>query len=321
MKKLILIIILAFLTSVLFSQRKSNYEKYWQAREDSITKSQMTLSKDTTEKQITSEYDDLYYLPSEDNKNIVKTKKVVINNYDYDNVRYDNYRNNVDPFFYYNRIRFYHNGSMNMWFNYNYYNDYWYFNNYSWFDYGFGWNTPYHNSWYWGYNNYWYTPRYNNHNIYCNNFYVHNQQPKQNVQYGHRERPSNLINNRRVIPQQKQQDKKVGVNVQQNKRNYSENRRTYTPSYSQPRMNVIPEYNNSENINSTPQRRIETNTQSRTYSAPNVQRSTQSRTYSAPSKSYNSGSSNINNNSNRRSSSSGNSDSSGNSSSSSTKRR
>ena len=66
MKKLLLSIALALLTFTLSAQ-KSNYEKYWQAREDSITKSQTTLGNGATEKQVTSvkpEYDDLYYQPS-----------------------------------------------------------------------------------------------------------------------------------------------------------------------------------------------------------------------------------------------------------------
>ena len=40
MKKLILSIVLVFMAITLSAQRKTNYEKYWQAREDSIKKSQ-----------------------------------------------------------------------------------------------------------------------------------------------------------------------------------------------------------------------------------------------------------------------------------------
>jgi hypothetical protein len=304
MKKTLLIIALALLTSTLLAQKKSNYEIYWQAREDSITKSQMTLSRDTTEKLISSaksEYDDLYYQPNKDAKKVKHVKKdnvdILIDTIIKENPNISINYYDIDPFFYsYNIGRFYH-GGFNYWMYGNpwYYSNYWMFDTYDWYWY----NPWYHNSFYFGYNNWWYG--YNNwwhrpyyiHNDYnrYNNFYGYNKQPKQNIQYGRRETYSTLTNNqpnnRRVLPVQQSQEKRTVS--PQNKATYQESRRTTnTPSYTQPRMNTRPDYNNSKSISTMPQRRIETSTQSRTQtSTPNVQRSTQSRTqsgsYSQPS--------------------------------------
>ena len=132
MKKLILIIIFALLTSVLFSQKKSNYEKYWQAKEDSIKKNQVAV----TEKQIV-EFDDLYYQPSKDAKKIkrdlkefkrVYVKEVVDTLVEENSDIQVNTYYNVDPFYYSNMIgRFYYGG-----FNYWHYNSFFYD---PWFDY------------------------------------------------------------------------------------------------------------------------------------------------------------------------------------------
>ena len=134
MKKLWLSIVFVLLALTLSAQKQSNYEKYWQTREDSITQSQTTLSGNATENQITSvkpEYDDIYYQPSKDGKKIKQHKKRVdqedtlqaivdtVVNYNPDvHINYFEY----DPFYYsYNLGRFYHGG-----FNYWMYSDPWF---------------------------------------------------------------------------------------------------------------------------------------------------------------------------------------------------
>jgi hypothetical protein len=329
MKKLLLSIVLVLLTFTLSAQKISNYEKYWQAREDSITKSQMTSSNNATENQITSvkpEYDDLYYQPNKDAQKIKKHKRVntedtlraivdtLVKENPNINVNYYEY----DPFLYsYNIGRFYHGG-----FNYWMYSDPWFYNNYwmmdNWnWEYGFM-GSSFWNPWYYndfgfgfGFNNWWYSnwsPWRHNHNWSGNhNWYTHNHNwnnggngYNSNHGYAHiRQESSSNINRRVVQPQ--------------TKATYQANRRSYQPSYNNPRMNTRPQYNNSRIDNNILNRRSQVNTQSRTqanterrtYIQSNNQRSTQSRnysvpsrssTYSQPSRSYNSG--NVNRSSN-----------------------
>ena len=79
MKKLLLIIGIVLLTSTLSAQKLTNYQKYWQAREDSIARSQTTLSNNATENQVTSvkstEYDDLYFQPNDNGKKVKHARK------------------------------------------------------------------------------------------------------------------------------------------------------------------------------------------------------------------------------------------------------
>jgi hypothetical protein len=307
MKKLLLIIAIAFLTCALFAQNKK------------------------------IEYDDLYYLPSKDAKSVkhVKQKSVIAEDtllFDaYNavdtlvkknpNIQINNYYDN-DPFFYSNRIgRFYH-GGFNYWMYGNpwYYSNYWMYDPYDWYweskfmGYPY-WNYPYYNGFYFGYNSYWgwnfgwnwnwYHPYYEHNNYWYgghNNFYGFHQQSKPNIQYGRRERPSNLTLNqpstRRIVSPQLQERRDVKP---QDRPTYSQNRRTYTPSYEQPRMNVRPQYNNTQtqrrtfenqgvqNRISQPNNNIrssvstQSRTQTRTYSQPSVNRSSN---YNTPSRSY-----------------------------------
>ncbi len=300
MKRLLIIICLTLLTSVLLAQKKSNYEKYWQAREDSINNSQTVVSDKPVE------YDDLYYQPSKDNKNVKKQKINDVNQVVDTLIKYNSeikviYEYNYDPFFYsYNIGRFYHNGF-----------NYWMYDSYDWYwEFRFmkNWYSPwYYNNFYFGYN-YWSPWRYNYHygnygninNRYSNS---HNWNGRygninQRPEYGRRERPSTLSNTynnntQRVVPQEKR------TTSPQNRATYQENRRTYTPSYENPRMGTRPQYNNSR-IGVTTNRRVEINTQSRTYSA--------------PTRSYNSGSFGNNRSSGSSSSSSGSGSSGGRSS-------
>src|ERR1035437_1095384 len=136
MKKLLFIIVATFITCATFAQgNKTNYEKYWQAKEDSITKSQMTLSNNTIRQE------------RQDVDAVVDT---LVNENPDINV---NYYYNTDPFNYSNQLGYYNHG-MSMWFNYRYNNDF-YFGYNPWFydDYYFGYNYGY--PWrynYWGYN-------------------------------------------------------------------------------------------------------------------------------------------------------------------------
>jgi hypothetical protein len=306
MKKLLLIIGVVLLTSTLSAQKLTNYQKYWQAREDSIAQSQNALSNNATENQITSaksvEYDDLYFQPSKDGKRVKHVRKR--NLITEDTLLYNavdtlvkenpdiqvNYIYNDDPFFYSNRIGMFYHGGFNYWHYNPFFYDPWYD-----FDFGWGWNPyfgytypywgyPYYNDFYFGWNNYWglnfdwnwYHPYYwhndyrHNNNWYGhNNYYGYNQQS----QYNRRERPSNLINNqissRRIQPQQ-------NIISSQNKTTYQQNRREYTPSYQNPRMSVRPQYNNTRSNFFGGNRRT----------TATEQRSTQTRTYSTPSRSY-----------------------------------
>ena len=268
------------------------------------------------------EFDDLYYQPSKDGKQMKRQRRsdvdVVVDTLVKHNPDIQvNYINNYDPFFYsYNIGRFYH-GGFNYWMYSNpyYYNSYWMYDSYDWYwDMGFSgypywYNTSwYHNSFYFGYNNfyfgynYWNPWRYSHYNNWNqNNWYGHNNNwngsSQQRPEYGRRERPSNLSSsynnnvNRRVAPQDKPM-------YQQ------QNRRSYTPSYETPRLSTRPAFNNSRsndlgrnyerkgNMNGMGQGMMNGNRQG------TMQRSTESRTqtrtyqpqpnknYNTPSRSY-----------------------------------
>ena len=313
----------------LSAQKLSNYEKYWQAREDSIAKSQTTLSQDTTEKQISStkpEYDDLYYQPNKDVKKVKHAKrKVVVKDtltYVVDSLVNQNSDISVnyfdaDPFFYsYNIGRFYH-GGFNYWMYGNpwYYNDYWMYDPYDWYwESRFMWTNYFSWGWdnfYFGYHNWnpWrYGHHYNNNGWNNNNKWYTNNHNWNSGNHGVRKTPwvipnNNQVNNRKITSVQQSQQKRTVSPT--NKVTYQENRRTYTPSYSNPRASTRPQYNNTKGINTMPQRRVETSTQRSTSSTqriienrratmnsnrevntqrstPNIQRSTQSHSYSAP---------------------------------------
>jgi hypothetical protein len=129
MKKILILFAALLLISTLQAQdKKSNYEKYWQAREDSLYGSKSTDK---------VEYDDLYYQPSKDKKakHVKKDtieKSVVVHNYYYDN-----------DFYYANRFRHFYHPTF-----------YWGF--YTPYYYG-GWYEPFYYDWYMPYysHNYW----------------------------------------------------------------------------------------------------------------------------------------------------------------------
>jgi uncharacterized membrane protein YgcG len=301
MKKLWLSIVFVLLALTLSAQKKSNYEKYWQAREDSITQSQTTLSGNATENQITSvksEYDDVYYQPSKDGKIVKHAKRKRINQEDTLQAIVDtvvqqnpdvqaNYFE-YDPFYYsYNLGRFYHGG-----FNYWMYSDPWFFNNYYMMNnYNWNWEMGFmgNSFWYpWYYDNYgfgfgyfgwgnnWYGHGFNHNNWYNhnNNYYTHNGNHSYNNWYSHNDNHGYAKYNQNV-----------GVHKQtavqpQGRAMYNDNKRSYSPSYSNPRMSTRPAYNNSRVTTGSVNRRVQANTYSRTYSQPNSQRNTQSRAYS-----------------------------------------
>ena len=300
MKKLLLTIVFALLVLTLSAQKVSNYEKYWQAKEDSITKSQMTSSNNTTESQITSvkpEYDDVYYQSNKDAKKLKKQKRVntedtlraIVDTLVNDNPDIQVNYYDEDPFLYsYNIGRFYHGG-----FNYWMYSDPWLYNNYylnweygfignsfwyPWYynDFGFGYGFGFNNWSPWRYNNHWnHNGHNNNYNRYTHNNYNGGSGYNSNHGYGHvRQETSLNINRSTVQPQTKATN------------STSTNRRTYNPSYNNPRMSTRPVYNNSKvTTGGLFGRRANVNTQRNI--APNTQRSTQSRSYSVPSRSYN----------------------------------
>ena len=255
------------------------------------------------------EFDDLYYQPSKDGKQMKRQRRsdvdVVVDTLIKHNPDIQvNYINNYDPFFYsYNIGRFYH-GGFNYWMYGNpyYYNSYWMYDSYDWYwDMRFTgypyWSYPYYgNGFYFGYNNFWfgynnwnpwrYNYHYNNWNQ--NNWYGHNNNWnggsfQSRPEYGRRERPSNLSSsyNNSVAQQERRITPPQGNRIvtPQNKPAYQESRRSYTPSYNNPRLSTRPAYNNSKtgDMGRNYERRTETN-QSRTFSQPNIQRSTESRT-------------------------------------------
>lgn len=310
MKRLLLIITLVLMTLTLSAQKKSNYEKYIEAKEDSINKSQAVIADKPVE------YDDLYYQPSKDATKIKKHKRADVDQIVDTLVKENpdiqvNYIYNDDPFYYSSMIgRFYH-GGFNYWMYSNpwYYNNYWMYDAYDWYwDMRFSgypyWTYPYYNNFYFGFGyNYWNPWRFNygwgyNHNNWYshNNNWNHGGGNYHRPEYGHRETGSALSNHKIVSP-----------NVApQNRRTYTENRRTYTPSYNNTRLSTRPQYNNSR-VGDVSNRRTQTTTQSRTQTnifnrTPNTQVRTQSRTYSAPTRSYNESRSYNNGGSDRRSS-------------------
>ena len=296
MKKLFFIFVLALLSSVMFAQKKSNYEKYWQAREDSINKSTASI---TTAK---PEYDDLYYQPSKDAKKIKKHKRadvdVIVDTLVSENPDIQvNYYYNYDPYYYsYNIGRFYHGG-----FNYWMYGNSFYYSNWMYDPYDFYWDMRFSGYPYWSYNsfyqgfygyNYWSPWR--NYNHYRFNNYNHNNY---NNYYTHNWNNSGRNNSMNPVHYRTQ------TSSVQNRRPVVDNQRTYRPSYNQPRMNTRPQYNNSRANTSTNNRRADVSTQPRTYSQPIRSESrTQTRTYTAPTRSYSESRSNNNGGSDRRSS-------------------
>lgn len=234
------------------------------------------------------EFDDLYYNPKMDNprqprhrgrtEQIIDTlvkenPNIVVNNY-----------YNDDPFYYSHNIsRFYHSG-----FNYWMYSDPFLYSNYDWsWEFRFMRNSywPYSNFYfvdrydYWGWNSWMYNPwrfnfyGYNNNNhynnYYGNNNFNHNFNNPNAPQYGRRDRPSNLTqgnppSDRRFEGQQPQRNRinPTQQRTPQNMKQYSESRRSYTPTYENPKMGTRPNFNNARmenrrtNMENAPQGRM-----------------------------------------------------------------
>jgi len=194
----------------------------------------------------------------------------------------------------------------------------------------YGYYDPfYYNDWYYPYNsyNYWgYNPYYNRsyygywgHNTYYNRSYSqpHGQRYAASSALGRNRNYYQQYNNtyregylsaptasKKNVVATRPQETRQAVNTQrQNKPTYNQSNRTYTPSYSNPRMATRPQYNNS-NVNrnritttTRPESRgVQQSTQNRniiTRPSSNAQRSTvtrtpvrtQSRTYSTPQRS------------------------------------
>ena len=321
MKKLALIFTLLLFCYISFSQdskrEMSNYEKYRLQQEQNIAPDTTQINQVADKK----EWDDLYYTPKTDAKKVKKVRKPYVDPVQafVDTLKQDNPNIEVnvyelDPFYYSDRIGRFYYGGFNRWL----YSYPWYYNSWMYEDYGWGWNPyygyydyPYYNDFYFGYTtfgNYWrpfpdwgfgfgfgwwysnWSPwrhhnEWNRWNYYGNhngegfgNYVRGNYNQKNPIHY--QTQNSTNINRRTVSPQ--------------TRANYSQSRRTYTPSYNNPRMNTRPAYNNSRiPTGNLFNRRANVNTQSNTQRiAPNTQRSTQSRNYSVPSRSYNSSRSN-----------------------------
>ena len=280
------------------------------------------------QKEPKKEFDDLYYQPSVDGKKIKHVRrdyiKETVDTLVKENPNIEvNYIYNDDPFYYSNMIGgFYHGG-----FNYWHYNPFFYD---PWdFDFGWGWNPyygynypygfgyPYYNYGFgFGYNSYWgfgfgwnhwnygwHGNNWNHNNWYSHNGSWNNGGNYRRPEYGRRESPSNLTQtnstiNRRMPNTQQGGNRMMGQQRMQpqDKPMYNQqNRRTYTPSYDNPRMTTRPQYNNSRmgnmnnmgNRGSNMQNSGMNNMQNRRTQI-STQSSTQSRTYSPPTRSYNS---------------------------------
>lgn len=223
-------------------------------------------------------------------------------------------------------------------YSYPYYRSSWYFGyNWSW-----NWGYPYHYHYYSPYygNNYYYNNYYENNysRDYNNISYGRRKRPSNYTSTTVRREPVTINRtvqvdrntgrtlsvtqeNRRISPttsvnrtgvkRELPVERRIITNTQtksnispENRPTYNTERRTYTPSYEQPRMSVRPQYNNTNtnrvNSSTSTERRVSTTTESRSsystsrtsaparsYSSPSTNRSN----YSAPSRSYNSESS------------------------------
>jgi hypothetical protein len=314
MKKLVFLLIGLLFFYISFAQieksasphQMSDYEKYALSKEGGISDTIFI-------EQEKREWDDLYYTHSKDElkrkaKDLRLRKKEI--KMEQDSLYYDAKKEVYDnlsftaqiyrfhrPFYGFGYYTYYWDPFYDPWFldpwgygGYPYYHSYW----------GFGYN--YH-SWYgWGY------PYYFSHNHY-NNYYGLNH--NNYIQYGRREKPSNLSSTYTIIRRQPtsvnrpiqidrtsrrvsapQENRVSAINTSRINNNwqrinpaqgrrverstYSSPSKSYAPRYTQPRMGTRPQYNNT-NIN-------------RNYTAPRPS-SNRSSTYSAPSRSYNSGSS------------------------------
>ena len=229
------------------------------------------------QKQVKKEFDDLYYTPSIDKINYDKNnyfdadtlillkendKKESSNSFIYiiDNDLYYTsliYRfHNPYPFKYFSfPFKYYYKF---YYYNYFWYDPFWY--NPFWYDsfwYDYFWYCPYKNYssiYYWN-NYYWNWHYYNNQHFYYNTYNYY----KQKIQTGRRERSSvytNTLNNNNQKNLQYQIKDNKNNNLEINRRQinssynekflYQESRRTYVPTYEQPRLNSTPKYNNTK---------------------------------------------------------------------------
>jgi len=269
MKKFLLLLSLILLSFALIAQERelSDYEKYRMAQEQ-----EMLAPIDTTK------VDTVYIVLEQE------AEPVVINNY-YSDYNQPNYRDLFTFGYVYRPYYSY----------YNYYDPFYY-----------DWYSPYYYGHYYGHS---YYPYYGYNNYYGHNYYNygHYSQPR-----GQRYATSNALgrNNNYYRPYNKTYSsgyvnpptttkKNIVATRPQEKPTYNKSNRSYTPTYSNPRMATRPSYNNSatKRVTTTTRpesRSVQQSTQSRsTYTRPSsstvtrTPASTQSRTYSAPSRSYN----------------------------------
>jgi len=155
MKKLILLIITVFLTSALIAQvEKSDYEKYWEAKEAAKFGDTVKVAKQVAEK---PEYDDLYYTAKDDSLKLLQ-KELKFARKELRKEKQLTYQNNYyddETLYYANLISRYHHGSFTFWFDFHYspfYYNSWYFGYdpfyYNWYSPYYSWHYPYYHNWY-----------------------------------------------------------------------------------------------------------------------------------------------------------------------------
>ena len=335
----------------------SNYEKYVLAKEQAATPDTIVKYDTVLVGDVKQEWDDLYYIPSKDDLRRKRAdirltqKKIRIEQnalyYDaqqevYEDLWFDSmYRHSFyfgfRPSYYYYGYgynSFYYNPwMMDSWYwNYPYYSYYPYYNN--WYG-GNYWGYNYNHNNYYSYSNYNQGNRYGSAGILGSNRNYYNPSYKTyksgytvapvkskspvviNRTVSVDRRSGNVIssqNSRTITPQSR-------TITPQNKSTYSSTDRTYTPSYSTPRMPAKPQFNNSKattpsrsvgtRITAPIQNRTQTRTitpsRSSTYTAPS-RSATPARSFSTPTQSRSS-SSNFNSGSSGMSRSSGSSSS------------
>jgi len=306
MKKLLFIIVVMFLTGALFAQEKSNYEKYWEAREDSIVESQKVVENPVikSDKPIT-----IF-----DRMKESKDSKPEGYNQGYVEGYKDANENYIGEPFYYSSFfsPFSFSLTFGLWgypyYGYPYHSYYWWdpWYSYYWWD---PWYYPYYGYPYYGHRYYWGYGGHADHGV--------GMLGSHNYGYGYSRYESGSTNHKSFAnsyPMTRRSSSYKTTNnfasksrtqlssIQSNRRSYisPENKpvysrsknKSYSPNYSQPRMSTRPSYNNSKGSysNQSQNRTMKNsypiqNRTSRSYST--TPRSSSSKSYSMPSRSSN----------------------------------
>jgi uncharacterized membrane protein YgcG len=215
------------------------------------------------------ENDDLYYTAKSDTIKRENNLKQYADLYSRDTLQYNDANTDDDPFMYSDRIAMFYHGGFNPWyyndlFYYNsfFFNDFWYDWYYPYFGFGLGWGWPW-------YNNFWYHPYWNHY--YHNHNYWHNGHPYYDNHYAqiNRRQTYSTVSNHTGLTQNAIH-KSVTTSVQ--------NRRSYQPSYNNPRMGQKPQYNNTHSFYRSSNNQIRTQ---RSYSVPSRSSSNYSRSYNS----------------------------------------